>query len=79
MAYEKIYTVDSPEVQAYLAAFPDVGEDAAIGSVQGIHTAVVNGDTIAGDSEVVGQISTMIQDYIIANPEVAGEDNAVAE
>lgn len=79
MAYEKTYTVDSPEVQAYLTAFPDVSEDAAIGSVQGIHTAIVSGDTVAGDPGVVGQIATLIQDWMIANPEVSGEDNAVAE
>lgn len=72
MSYEKVYTIDSPEVIAYKEANADVDDDAAIGAVQNIHTAVVNGSEIAtpdSQKDVVGKIATMIQEWMIENPE----------
>lgn len=77
MAYEKTYTAESPEVVAYMEANPGLNADVAIDSIQDIHAKIVVGEEIPTPDnlkDVIGQISTMIQDWIIANPEVVAEE-----
>jgi hypothetical protein len=55
-----IYTADSPEVIKYKEIYPDVNDDAAIGSVIGMHQAIVEGSEIAG-AEEVAEVIEMIK------------------
>lgn len=57
------YTVDSPEVIAYKEIFPDVNDDAAIGSIISIHNTIFHGDDPAG-AETIASIVKMIREKI---------------
>lgn len=62
------YSIESPEVIKYLELFPDVTEEAAIGSVVNIHNHLLEGDeNIAGD--LSEEIVNMIRAEIYSHPE----------
>lgn len=73
---EYVYGVDSPEVVAYREIFPDLTEEAAIGSVVSMRNALINGGEIApaGDhKEAVDNVIALIK-QTLPTPEVPVED-----
>ena len=57
------YSAESPEVVRYRELFPDVTEEAAIGSVVSIHNRVIAGENPAGDAgdEIAGMIKEKLE------------------
>jgi hypothetical protein len=71
------YSVESPEVVAFKNIYPDVTDEAAIGSILNIHNTLAEGGTPAGEG--IDEIITMINDKINATKPEPEEEVAETE
>lgn len=67
------YSAESPEVVKFRELFPDVTEEAAIGSVVEIHDNIVESKEIAGDAK---EVEEMIRQKLLADSEEIDSENA---